>query len=109
MPKVNYSFNCFSLILIFIGFSKVAAAQDNRFYNAISKKVQIAYNTEDPMNMYALTAPAYQEKMSASIFINGTKNFYIKAGKWENLQFKEQTDGGMTYIAEFERETQLFF
>lgn len=61
------------------------------------------------MNIYALTAPGYQARMSATSFSEGTKKFYSKAGKWKHLQFKETIDNGMTYTARFEREIQIFF
>ena len=106
---MKFSISRYFFILIFCGLSNLATAQDKQLYEAVSKKVQIAFNTEDPMNIYALTSPAYKEKMSTSTFISGTKKFYIKTGKWESLQFREETDGGMVFTAHFEREIQLFF
>ncbi|MGV3503179.1 MAG: serine hydrolase domain-containing protein [Adhaeribacter sp.] len=78
-------------------------------YDVISRKVQEAYNSRDPRNMYALTAPAYRERMGPASFAEGSKKFYIKAGKWVDHQFREQTDGGVAYTALFERGSQVFF
>jgi len=96
--------------IFFFGFAKFAVAQSHRqLYDSVSYLVLDAYNTQDPRNIYSLTSPTYQSRMSPSSFTNGTKKFYIKVGKWEDLNFREQTDGGMAYTARFEREKQIFF
>lgn len=100
----------FFFIVFICGSAEFVSAQDQRLiYDSVSKLVQKAFNTDDPLNIYSLTAPAYRARMTETSFTNGTKKFYIKVGKWEDLNFKEQVDGGMAYTARFERETQIFF
>lgn len=100
----------FCLILIICGLSKIVAGQGRQpLYDSVSKLIQKVFNTEDPMKIYALTSTGYQEKMNVAKFSEGTKKFYLKTGKWNDLIFKEETDGGIAYTALFERETQVLF
>lgn len=85
------------------------SAQDRSLsYDSVSKLVQAAYNTQDPANMYALTSSAYQNRMSAVKFTEGTNKFYAKAGKWLDMKAKVSTDSSMVYTVRFEKLTQLF-
>ncbi|MEJ7822694.1 MAG: serine hydrolase [Chitinophagaceae bacterium] len=100
----------FCLFLTICGLSNIVAGQERPLlYDSISKLVKKAFNTKDPIKIYALTSTGYQEKMSTEKFSEGMKKFYLKTGKWNNLLFKEETDGGMAYTAGFERESQVLF
>ena len=100
----------FFLGLLLCGLFKMVAAQERHpLYDSVSKLVQKAFNAEDPMKIYVLTSTGYQERMNAAKFSEGTKKFYLKTGKWNDLTFKEETDGGIAYTALFERETQVLF
>jgi len=93
-----------------LGAGQVMAQQDARpRYDAMSQQLVAAFNTEEPLALYALTSPAYQARMSAANFSTGTRKFYIQTGYWETVQFREQVPDGLTYTAKFERETAVLF
>lgn len=83
-------------------------AQDAR-YEAVSRQLLAAFNTGNPQAMYALTAPEYQARMSAASFAAGTRKFYAQTGPWQAVQFREEVADGLTYTAQFERQTQILF
>lgn len=100
----------YTLLLFMLSIYQLAAAQFSRStYDSVSVKVQKAYNTGNPMNMYALTSSSYQQRMSVEKFTEGTNKFAVKVGNWKSLSFKEQNVEGMIYLAEFELQKQLLF
>ena len=100
----------FSFIMFVFLSSNAAFAQDKQtVYDSVAHLVQKTFNSDDPSKMYSLTDPTYRERMTAASFSDGTKKFSIKVGRWKDLKFMEQIDGGMAYTAQFERDTQIFF
>ncbi|RAK68268.1 hypothetical protein DLM85_09575 [Hymenobacter edaphi] len=89
--------------------ARAQAQQLRARYDAVSQRLLAAFNTGDPLNLYALTAPAYQARMSAAAFAAGTRKFYVQTGAWETVQFREAQAEGLTYTARFERETEILF
>lgn len=86
----------------------LGGAQDAR-YEAVSRQLLAAFNTDNPLAMYALTSPAYQARMSAESFAAGTRKFRAQTGQWQSVQFRSEVADGLTYTAQFERQTQILF
>lgn len=107
---MNIFFTRFFLVIIICVLSKTLSAQQSeKLYDSVSMAIQKAFNAEDPMNIYLLTSPIYQKRMSAEAFSEGTIKFLLKTGNWNTLKFKEKIDGGIAYTAVFENDTQTFF
>lgn len=107
---MHFLFIRLCLVILVCGTTILVAAQDRRQpYDSISRLLKTAFNSQLPMRMYALTAPVYKEKMNEGSFSEGAKKFYSKTGEWEELHFREGTDGGMAYTARFRKETQILF
>lgn len=104
MSKLSILSLCITLFSV-----NLAYAQHKRqSYESIAAKVQMNFNANQPDQIYSLTSPVFQKKMTGEQFALGMSRFHAKVGDWTSYEFKDENETGTDYLAVFENSRQIF-
>ena len=107
-PMRKISILKLSLCITLFGVNLGYAQHKRQSYESIAVKVQMNFNANQPDQIYFLTSPGFQKKMTSEQFTIGMSRFHAKVGDWTSYEFKDENETGVDYLAVFENSRQIF-